>query len=45
VARCSERHAIHRHQRLRNACFRAFLNNHYFGLVVFAGIVWQKFAR
>lgn len=23
----------------RDACFRAFLNNHYFGLVIFAGVV------
>ncbi len=24
----------------RDACFKAFLNNHYFGLVVFAGVVF-----
>ena len=29
----------------RDACFRAFLNNNYFGLVVFAGVVLDLFLR
>jgi 4-hydroxybenzoate polyprenyltransferase len=28
-------------RRERDACFRAFLNNHWFGLVVFVAILWQ----
>lgn len=28
-------------KRERDACFRAFLNNNYFGLVVFAGVAWD----
>ena len=27
------------------ACFRAFLNNHYVGLVIFAGVVLEYAAR
>lgn len=32
-------------KRAREGCFRAFLNNHYFGAVVFAGIVWETWHR
>ena len=32
-------------KRERAGCFRAFLNNHYFGLFVFAGIAWEGLAR
>jgi 4-hydroxybenzoate polyprenyltransferase len=30
-------------KRDRDDCFRAFLNNNYFGLVVFAGVAWDFF--
>ncbi|RYZ61753.1 MAG: hypothetical protein EOP08_13095 [Proteobacteria bacterium] len=32
-------------RRTREGCFRAFLNNHWFGLVVFAAIVWETWRR
>ena len=32
-------------KRGRDACFRAFLNNHYFGGAVFLGIVWETLGR
>jgi len=32
-------------KRRREGCFRAFLNNHYFGAVVFAGILWETVHR
>lgn len=32
-------------RRTRKGCFRAFLNNQWFGLVVFAAIVWETWGR